>query len=259
MKHVLLVLTLLGVSACGFQTVNEGNRGIETKFGKMIGEPLSPGLHFYNPFTSDIFEMPVREEALKSSTSCFTKDTQNVVIEFTVTYYPDPSKIGQLYTQFGITWSDKVVLPAILGSLKDSVGQYIADDLVSKREHAKQSAELEIKEALKDRGIFVTRLDFTNLDFDTAYEQAVESKVVAIQKASEAKNKTVQVLEEAKQTIESAKAEAESMKIKTQALSQNKSLVQYEAVQKWDGALPQIILGDKSMPILDLKTLGGKE
>ena len=48
-----------------------------------------------------------------------------------------------------------------------------------------------------------------------------------------------------------AEAEAKSMAIRAKALSQNKSLVQYEAVQKWDGKMPQYMLGS-SVPFINV-------
>jgi len=72
----------------------------------------------------------------------------------------------------------------------------------------------------------------------------------------EAKNRTVKIEEEAKQKMLIAQADAESMKIRSQALSQNKSLVEYEAVQKWNGVLPQIIMGGQSTPFIGLRGLG---
>lgn len=254
MNKVLLVLSIVLLSSCGIEQVNEGSRGIETKWGKVTGEPLMPGLYFYNPVSSDIFEMSVRETKLEDTTSSFTKDTQTVNVGFTITYFPNPEKIGLLYSQFGKDWDEKIVKQAVLGSIKDVIGQYIADDLVSKREMAKSKAQEEVTTALKERHINVTRLDFTNLDFDDAYERAVEAKVVAVQKASEAKNKTVQVEEEAKQKVMAAKADAEAMRIKSQALSQNKGLVDYEAIQKWNGQLPSMMFGN-SIPIINLDGL----
>lgn len=248
-----LALLLILVFGFGLEQVDEGYRGIETRFGKVEDKSLPPGLYFYNPISTSIFEMSVKEEKLVVKTSCFTKDTQTVHIEATVTYFPDPSTIHKIYSQFGNQWTEKVIEPAVLGTIKDAVGQYIADDLISKRELVKAKAEDEVKQALLTRKVNVTRLDITNLDFNDEYEKAVEKKVVATQHAAEAKNKTVQVEEEAKQTVAKAKAEAESMRIRSQALSQNKSLVSYEAVQKWDGSLPKIILGNGSMPMLDLK------
>ena len=44
------------------------------------------------------------------------------------------------------------------------------------------------------------------------------------------------------------------MEIKSEALSKNKGLTEYEAVQRWDGRLPQYMLGN-SVPFVNL---GGK-
>ncbi len=246
-------ISLLALLVCGgCEIVDTGSRGIRIEFGKVVGEPLTEGLYFYNPFTASIKEISVQEEKIEGKTSCFTKDNQNVLINFALTFYPDPSKIGEIYKQFGWTWQEKIIQPAVLGSIKDATGKYIADDLVGKREEAKNAIFKELEEALKTRNVIATRLDLTNLDFDDAYEHAVEEKVVAVQHALQAKNKTVQIKEEAAQKIMSAQAEAESMKIRSQALSQNKSLVEYEAVQKWNGVMPTYMMGN-SMPFVNIK------
>lgn len=243
LSYALLGSIFLGGSCASFQVVDTGYRGVKTKFGEIQGTPLSEGLHFVNPFTESIKELSVREEQVTLEADCFTRDTQHARITFTATYYPDPSKIHEIYKQFGEAYASKIIAPMITGSLKDVIGKYIADDLVGKRDEARIAAFDEIKKALADRSIFVTRLDLTGLDFDQAYKTAVEAKMIAIQKASEAKNKTVEVEENAKQTMVAATAEAESMKIRSAALVQNKGLVEYEAIQKWDGKLPTTMYG----------------
>ena len=70
-------------------------------------------------------------------------------------------------------------------------------------------------------------------------------------KNKKAKNKTVQVQEEARQKVIAAEAEARSMAIRAQALTQNKALVEYEAVKKWDGKLPEYMLGN-SVPFINV-------
>lgn len=258
-KILVALLTVGLLSSCGFEQVDEGYRGIKTSWGKMEGEPLPPGLHFYNPVSEDIFEITVRETKLETTTEAFTRDTQKVNVTFSVTYYPEQAKIGALYSQFGRDWDSKIVSQAVLGNIKDTIGQYIADDLVNKRDAARSAALLELKTSLAERGVHVTGLELINLNFDDQYEKAVEAKVVAIQRAAEAKNKTVQVEEQAKQTVMSATADAKAMQIKSQALSQNKGLVEYEAIQKWNGALPQFMFGSGTMPMINLDKLTGEQ
>ena len=61
-----------------------------------------------------------------------------------------------------------------------------------------------------------------------------------------------EVEERAKQKIISAQAEAKSMTIRARALTQNKALVEYEAVQKWDGKMPHMMMGGGT-PFINIK------
>lgn len=254
MTRIILILATLGLSACGFEVVDTGRRGLFVRFGEVVGEPVTEGLYFYNPFTTNLVEYPVREEKWTENTAIFTKDTQQVNVQFTVVYYPDPKMVGKLYKEVGYN-SDleaKIIKPVVLGSIKDAIGEVIADELVQKRELVTRKALAEVTDNLKARHVIVTDLQFVNLDFDDAYEKAVEQKVVAIQDAQKAKNKSVGVQEQARQTVMTAQAGAEAMKIKSQALAQNKGLVEFEAVQRWDGKLPQYMFGN-STPFIDLR------
>jgi prohibitin 2 len=258
---ILLALLSSMLTACGFEVVDTGRRGIRVDLGKVEGEPLVEGLYFYNPFTSSIVEYSVQQETWKDKTSVFTKDTQRVEIEFAATYSADPVYVGELYKVFGREnqLEDKVIKPVITASIKDSIGGVIADELVGKREAITLAAKKAVQETLKERHVLLSDLQFTNLDFDDAYEKAVEQKVVATQEAQKAVNETVKIKEQAKQTVATAEAEATAMKIKTAALAQSHSLVELEAVKKWDGVLPQYILGGGATPFIDMAKLSNKK
>lgn len=252
----IAVLALTTLTGCGVERVDEGYRGLYTVNGALRGEPLPPGLHFHFPFFTSIGEINVQERKYEGKTEAFTADTQTSYVDYAVTFYPDPTKIGSLWSKFGAEWETKVVGQVVLGAMKDSIGKVRAGDLVAKREDVAKAAQANIQEALMERGVVVTRLDFTNLNFTDGYEKAIQDKLTAVESAAAEKNKTVQVEERARQTVASAKAEAEAMKIKTEALSKGKSLVQFEAVQKWDGKLPQFIMGAGGQNmILDLRAL----
>lgn len=255
MRVIIGLLTVLVITGCG--TVDTGHRGIWVKFGEVVGEPINEGLYFYNPFVWDLLEYPVREEKWTEHTQIFTRDTQQVDVEFTIIFHVVPGKVGTLFKEVGrpTDLANNIIRPVVLGSIKDAIGQVIADNLVGEREKVTKSAQVEVTENLRSRHVEVTDLQLTNINFDDAYEKAVEEKVVAIQQALKAKNETVKIKEEAAQTVLTAQASAESMRIKSQALSQNKGLVAFEWVQKWDGKQPQIIMGGSSVPMLDMGKL----
>jgi regulator of protease activity HflC (stomatin/prohibitin superfamily) len=252
---VATALVLLALNGC--KQVDPGERGLLVRFGEIQGNPLPEGLYFYNPFTTKMVTMDTREQKITDTAMSFTRDTQRVDVAYAITFFPQQDKIDRMFKEFGYNWQDKIVPQVIQGSIKDIVGGYVADDLVGKREEARISAQNEITKALAARNVVVTRLDFVNLDFDDAYEKAVEAKVVAIQKAAESKNRTVEVEENAKQKTIGAEAEAKSMQIRSRALSENQKLVEYEAVQKWDGKLPTTMMGS-STPFINLHMNGGK-
>lgn len=256
MKNSIILVAFLFLTACGFEVVDTGYRGIETNMGQVVGEPKSEGLYFYNPLTSNIVEYQVREDKYEDKTVAFTKDTQQVSISFTIIWKPNDKQVHTLYKEVGQTGAveEKILKPIVLGSLKDAIGQLIADDLVSKRDVAAKAALVSVQDALKERHIIITDLQLTNLDFDPQYAKAVEEKVVALQLAQKAKNETARIQEEARQTVETAKAQAEAMRIKSAALQQNKNLVEYEAVLKWDGKLPEMMMGNGSVPFINLNT-----
>lgn len=156
-----------------------------------------------------------------------------------------------MFRDYGYLWVEKVVNPALQGNLKAVIGKWDAVDLISNREKAREEIENSLRESLKDKFVEVVKFEFININYAKEFEKAVEKKVVAIQRAIEAQNQTKQIEEEAKQRVISANAEAESMRIRANALSQNKNLVEYEAVQKWNGILPQYMMGN-TIPFLQL-------
>lgn len=252
MKRIALITTI-ALSSCGFEIVDEGNRGIKKTLGEVDSQVKAPGIHFYNPFISGIDEFEVREQKTEADASCYTKDIQTVTIKFVATYFANPQSVIGIFKQYGWEWKEKAVMPAVQSRIKDVVGQYAADDLVAKREKATNEAFEHLKTLLAERGVSLGSLSFVNMDFNDEYERAVEAKVVAVQKANEAKNKTVEIEEQAKQTVLSAKAEAESMRIRAAALSQNKGLVEFEAVQKWNGVLPVNMYGGAPVPFINIQ------
>lgn len=137
--------------------------------------------------------------------------------------------------------------------MKDVIGKWQAQDLVSNRDKARLDIVKNLNERLDKRYFQNFTFQFINIDYSDKFEGAIEDKVIAEQKAQEAVNNTRRVTEEANPKVISAKAEAEAMEIKAEALAKNKGLTEYEAVQKWDGHLPQYMLGN-SVPMINLPT-----
>ena len=233
-----------------FVMVGPGERGIKITLGEVQNESLGEGLHTIFPFVQKFRTMDVKTQRNTLETQVYTKDIQTARITYVINYNLQPDSVYKLFREVGMDYETKILTPVVEGTIKDIIGKWNAQDLISNREKATSDILQKLQQQLKSNYINVTDFQMTEIAYSKVFEQAIESKVTAEQEAQRAKNKTVQVQEEARQKVIAAEAEARSMAIRAQALSQNKSLVQYEAVQKWDGKMPQYMLGN-SVPFIN--------
>ncbi len=248
---VIIAIIMVSIAGCGIKVVNTGHRGIKTEFGKVVSESLPEGLYFFNPITSAIIEMDTRVQRKDGETDTYTRDVQQSVIKYTLNYGLRQDAAHIMYRDVGRDWDDKLVPQVVLATLKEVVGKWDAVDLIANRDKAGVAAFEAIRKNLGERNVEVTRFEITDIAYTHEFEQSVEQKVIAQQKAIEEQNRTKQIEEQARQKVLSAEAEAKSIQIRAQALEQNAKLVEWEAVQKWNGVLPQYMMGSTT-PFINL-------
>ena len=232
--------------------VGVGERGVKVTLGQTSPVALEEGVHFVMPFISTVKKMNVKTVKSNIATMAQSKDIQQARIVYVVNYNLQPENAPKMWRTVGRDYVSVVVMPTVEGIVKDTIGKWNAQDIVANREKVASEVLFKLNEKLGPKYINVSDFQITEIQYSQAFEQAIESKVTAEQEALKAKNKTVQVQEEARQKIIASEAEAKSMAIRAQALAQNKNLVEYEAVQKWDGKLPQYMMGN-SVPFVHLK------
>lgn len=250
---IIIVSLLIGFIAFfnPIAIVGVGERGVKVTLGRVSPTSYTEGVHFVTPFISTIKNMNVKTRKNNVETSVYTKDIQQARIAYVINFNLQPENAHKMYREVGMNYVETILTPAVEGTIKDVIGKWNAQDLVANREIATREILTKLQTHLTPKYINVTDFQMISIAYSGTFEKAIESKVTAEQEALRAKNKTVQIEEEAKQKLISAEAEAKSMSIRANALSKNKALVEYEAVQKWDGKLPEYMLGD-TVPFLNL-------
>ena len=247
-------LVVLIAFISGIYSIDPGYRGVMVTLGKVSDHSYENGVGFKWPFISSVIKMDVRTRKMTDKTSTYTSDIQTADLEYTFTYDLNPKNVHILYETVGLDYEAKAVLPSLNDVIKDVIGKWQAQELVANRDKARVDVLAGLQERLDKRFFQNIIFQLADIDYSDKYESAIEDKVIAEQKAQEAVNNTRRIKEEAEQKLISAKAEAEAMEIKSEALSKNKGLIEYEAVQRWDGKLPQYMLGN-SVPFVNF---GGK-
>ena len=243
MRLVVLILLAGALSGCGIHTVDTGHRGVKVTFGQVEGNALPEGLYFVNPFTTSIVQIDTRTQRWDGKTDAYTKDVQVSHVAFTLNYQLRPEAATTVYRTVGADWANKLIAQVIYQDLKDVVAKWDAVDLIANRQKATDDAQAGIVRDLEQRNVIVSGFFLNDISFSDEFDHAVEAKVIAAQQALQAQNQTERIKQEAAQKVIQAQAEAQSMKIRADALAQNPKLVEWEAVQKWNGVLPQYTMG----------------
>lgn len=246
-------LLLLSLGMCSMETVENGTTGVVVSYGEATGT-VEPGLHFVNPLGTKIVPISNQQIRWDSTTSAYTKDVQQADIAFTITYSLAPDKVLWTYKNIGEDWPTAIIPQVAEQSIKDVLGQSEAvKDAINNRAAIQQKIRTILTQTLARRNVIVHGFELRDISFSAAFEKAVEAKQVAVENANAARNRTVEIEERAKQRVITANAEAEAMRIQSQALSANASLVQWEAVKKWNGVLPQNMYGANAVPFIQTR------
>ncbi|MBQ9547112.1 MAG: prohibitin family protein [Bacteroidales bacterium] len=252
----LVVLILVGIAVLivlfsSFYTISSTERGVLSTLGKISEVPIEDGLHVKIPFIQTVKKVNVQRKKVDGVENTYTGDLQTADIEYTITYDLVREHVPALFKNVGRDYHEKMIVPAVQAAMKGVFGTSTATEIIENRMKISSVIEDRLRQTVPSEYFANIQFTLAGIDYDDDFEKAIKEKQVAEQNALKAKNVTIQVEEQAKQTKIAAEAEAEAMRIKANALERNPKLVNYEAVQKWDGKLPEYMLGE-SVPFINL-------
>ncbi len=221
------------------------------------------------PFIEEIVQVDTREQVYAVTTDAYTSDTQSVQsLQLKLNYCYDSAKLSNIIRNIGIANVEtKLLVPNVQKVAKDSIGKVKAEQLVQSRADVTAEIQNSLTEILSEYGIVVTAFAIENLNFDTAFEESIQAKVIAEQDALKMEYKTKAIAEEGKQTVIAAQAEADSKKIAAEAeaeairliqeeLANSPNYTEYLKVERWNGVLPQVV-SDGINPFVALGSSSG--
>jgi regulator of protease activity HflC (stomatin/prohibitin superfamily) len=178
-----------------------------------------------------------------------SRDLQDVETTAAVNWHILPQDSEWVYQHLGreIAVEQNILAPAVANAVKAVTAKYNAEDLIVHRDEVRAGIENMVKQNLAPYHIVVDSVNITNFSFSPEFSAAIERKQVAQQHAQQATYELQRATVQAKQKIVTATAEARAMKLKE--VSVTPELIQWEAVQKWNGKLPTI-MGGGYMPFI---------
>ena len=180
-KFLPLVAILAAIvwAASGFYTVQEAERGVVTRFGK-LNEIVLPGLNWMPTFIDDVYRVNVeRVSELKTNGSMLTQDENMVQVEMTVQYrVEDPAKY-----LFNVKDADNSLKQASDSALRYVIGHMNMDDILTVgRATVRERTWSALRDIIDvyDMGLVVTDVNFQSArppeEVKDAFDDAIKAQ-----------------------------------------------------------------------------------
>lgn len=270
-------LLLAGGLMC-FEIVTPGFRGVVTRLGTVMEEPMGEGLNFKRPWDT-VEEWSIQVQKLDATCVAGSSDLQTVHTVVSVNYRLNALSTPQIRRQLGSSYEENVIRPAIQESVKAVIAKYQAAELLVRRADVRHEMEGLIQEKLNlllDKAIQISALNVENFAFEESFNKAIEAKQVAEQEAQRAHNEVAREKAEAEKQIEAAKGRAESRRLEAQAnadaikleaaarsqaielesaaLKSNPDILKLRLVERWNGIMPQVMSGEAGNFLFNLNS-----
>jgi prohibitin 2 len=249
-----LLLLLAALAWQCVAIVPPGHRGVLVTLGKVSPDVLPEGLHLRVPVAQTVVLMNVQVQKGEGGDAAASRDLQQVNVKVAINYRIDPLRVAEVFQGVGSIEAvgDRFILPAVHEAVKAAVAQFTAEELVTRRTEVRERIRAQLDQRLAERGVIVEDFAITGFSFSKEFEAAIEDKSRAEQQRLKAERDLERIRVEAEQTLTRARAEAESTlaqrRAEAQGLAELQSritpeLLQWEAVRRWDGQLPEIVAG----------------
>jgi regulator of protease activity HflC (stomatin/prohibitin superfamily) len=290
---IILAIVLTTVSA-GLVFVQPEERGVVISAVAPKGyreTVLQPGLRWVIPFAENVVTYSIARQTYTmsiaplegqiqgdDSVAARTSDGQVVLIDASVIFAIDPSKVIDVH----ILWKDRyerdLVRPQSRGIIRDKASQFRIDEIVSdKRDLLTAGTQNTLAEKLEENGLVLVDFVLRNIQFSDEYADSVEQKQIAEQLAQQAAFVVQQREQEAEQArkvaegqadasviaaegraearLIEAEAEAKALELIANALRDNPEVLTFEYIDKLAPGIQVMLVPNDNPFLLPLPTL----
>lgn len=233
--------------------------------------PIKTGRVWYNPFTEDVEKFPTFLQSVVWSEENGMDVTFNSVegavinADVALSYGFVPELVPNLFVEFRKD-AEEITRVYMKSQVRDAFSRaastmHVTDIFGPRKQEIQDQVLDDLRMELGGKGFRFDMVSFVGgLRVDPRVQESINATISATQRAIEAQNKVVQATAEARQAEETAKGEAKAIlevaKAQAEAnrivaASLTPELVNWQAIQMWDGKMP-MVTGSGAMPMIQL-------
>lgn len=228
---------------------------------------LHVGMHWIAPW-KNVYQFPIFEqndtwEGDGEGFNFQTSEGMAVNADIGITYHLRPDAIPLIFQRYR-RGMDEITNVFIRNYIRDAINKSASktkiEDLYSGKEGFFEDVEAAVRADLEPIGIELSRIYLIGrFHFPTTVITALNAKIEAMQRAQQRENELREAEAEAKKQIAKAEGQAKCALLKAEseakanlvlAKSITQELIQWQAIQAWDGKLPQVT--GETIPLIQL-------
>jgi regulator of protease activity HflC (stomatin/prohibitin superfamily) len=175
---VLLIVAVIGLVVAGLsvRVINQYERGVVLRFGRLRGELREPGLAVIAPLADRLHKVNMQVVTMPvPAQEGITRDNVTVRVD-AVVYYKvyDPVRVV-----VGVQNYEAAIGQVAQASLRSIIGKSDLDDLLSNRERLNQGLELMLDNPAVDWGIHIDRVDIKDVGLPESMKRSIARQAEA--------------------------------------------------------------------------------
>lgn len=248
-----LASLLAGVLLTSCAIIRPGEVGIKQKLGKITGDHLEAGPHWFNPFTATVLKIPTRTVEAFNELDVPTREGLTVKSEIALLYHVKPEAAREVYTKYGMNYQEVIVESNFRAVARHICGMYYAKELfaVDRKKIEKEIFD-EISSSIWDKGFVTDAVLLKSITMPPQIFQAVENKLKAEQESLQMEF----VISKQKKEADRMQIEAEAIKNYNKTISESltEMMVKWNSIQVLKGLVTspnsKVIITDGKTPMI---------
>jgi len=183
---VVILIVLLVFGSKMFIILKAGERGVIFRpytSGLDKANIYREGFHIIAPW-NDIYVYDVREQQREETMDVLDKSGLYINMDVTVRFNPTFNNIGYLHEQFGVNYTNILVVPEVRSSVRQVAGRYTAEEIYStKRSEVEAAIINETRKILGANYIEMKALLIRSINLPPQIKGAIENKLTQEQEA----------------------------------------------------------------------------
>lgn len=143
----------------------------------VIDEEFDEGLYFIAPWNRMVkFDTTLQKHS--TQVQALTSSGLRVMLRVSAVFHPDPERLSELATQIGKDYVDKIIVPMLHSSVRETIGDYLPENLYTTARNVIQETILkEARRELEGRPFVIEDIVVEELKLPDSINIAIENKL----------------------------------------------------------------------------------